>query len=110
MEKQILPNSTLILVMGILSIIGCCCYGLPGIIFAIVAIVLSTKPTKLYKTSPEDYTGYGNVKAGKIMGIIGLVFSLLFILFIIWIILFFGWDTLQDQPLMQEKMRELMGQ
>ncbi|MFH4965609.1 CCC motif membrane protein [Gaetbulibacter sp. M235] len=107
MEKQTLPNSTLILVMGILSIVGCCCYGLPGLIFSVIAIVLSSKPTKLYKASPDEYNGYGNVKAGKIMGIIGLVLSILFILFIVWIISFFGWETLQDENLLREKLLEM---
>lgn len=49
MEQQKLPNATLVLVMGILSIIGCCFYGLPGLIFGIVAIILEekTKITRL---------------------------------------------------------------
>lgn len=110
MEKQTLPNATLVLVMGILSIVGCCCYGLPGLIFGIVAIVLGVKATKLYKEQPEEYTGYGNVQAGKIMGIIGVVLSVLFVVYLIWAISYFGWETLQDQEAMQEKMQEIMGQ
>jgi hypothetical protein len=107
MEKQTLPNSTLILVMGILSIIGCCCYGLPGLIFAIIAIVLSSKATKLYMEAPENYTGYGNVKAGKIMGIIGIVLSIVFILMIVWIISVLGWEALQDENLLRERLEDM---
>ncbi|RCT54548.1 CCC motif membrane protein [Winogradskyella sp. KYW1333] len=110
MEKQMLPNATLALVMGILSIVGCCCYGLPGIIFGIVAIIISTKSEKLYKENPENYLGYGNVKAGKIMGIIGIVLSILLVLFYVWLVVTFGWEALQDQELMQERMQEMMGQ
>ncbi len=110
MEKQRLPNDTLILVMGILSIIGCCCYGLPGTIFGIVAVILGTKATKLYKAEPEKYDGYGNVQAGKIMGIIGIVLSILFIIYIVWIIAAIGVEALQDPELLQEKLLEMQGQ
>jgi len=109
MEKQTLPNSTAVLILGILSIIGCCCYGLPGLILGIVAIFMAVKPTKLYNESPESYTGYGNVKAGKIMGIIGVILSILMIAYTIWALSYFGWETLQDPALMQEKMKELQG-
>lgn len=110
MEKQQIPNGTLVLVMGILSIIGCCCYGLPGLIFGIVAIILAGKATKVYMEAPETYSGYGNVKAGKIMGIIGVILSVLMVAYLIWLVTYFGWETLQDQELMQEKMQEMMGQ
>ncbi|WP_179020150.1 CCC motif membrane protein [Winogradskyella forsetii] len=110
MEKQQIPNGTLVLVMGILSIIGCCCYGLPGLIFGIVAVILAGKATKVYMEAPENYSGFGNVKAGKIMGIIGIVLSILMVAYMIWIISYFGWETIQDQELLQEKMQEMMGQ
>lgn len=109
MEKQTLPNSTAVLILGILSIIGCCCYGLPGLILGIVAVVMAGKATKLYKESPESYTGYGNVNAGRIMGIIGIILSLLMVAYIIWAISYFGWDTIQNPELMQEKMKKLQG-
>lgn len=109
MEKRTLPNSTVVLIMGILSIIGCCCYGLPGILFAIIAIVLAAKATKEYNQNPEIYLGYQNVKAGKIMGIIGLILSLLFIGYIVWAISYLGLtlEDLQNPELLQEKLNEL---
>ncbi|REG87948.1 CCC motif membrane protein [Winogradskyella sediminis] len=110
MEKQQIPNGTLVLIMGILSIIGCCCYGVPGLIFGIVAIILGGKATKVYMEAPENYSGFGNVKAGRIMGIIGVVLSVLMVAYILWIISYFGWETLQNQELMQEKMQEMMAQ
>jgi hypothetical protein len=110
MEQQKLPNSTLILVFGILSIITCCCYGVVGLALGIIAIVLATKATQLYTANPELYTGYSNVKTGKILAIIGVILSALYLLFVIWLISVFGWDTLQDQELLQERMREFMGQ
>ncbi len=110
MEKQSLPNATVVLIMGILSIVGCCCYGAPGIIFGIIAIILAKKATNLYNENPEIYEGIGNVKAGKIMGIIGLILSILFIGYLIWIISFIGWEALQNPELLQEKMNELSNQ
>ncbi|MBT8287759.1 MAG: DUF4190 domain-containing protein [Flavobacteriaceae bacterium] len=107
MEKQTLPNSTLVLVMGIISIVGCCCYGLPGLICGIVAVVVGQKATNLYKESPEIYSGYENVKAGKIMGIIGIVLSVLFTIYIIWVISLIGWEALQNPELLQEKIQDL---
>ena len=53
MEQQKLPNATLILIFGIISIVTCCCYGL-GLIFGIVAIVMAGKAPKVYKGKPES--------------------------------------------------------
>lgn len=39
-----LPNSTLVLVLGILSLIFCWCYGFVGLILGIIAVVLSGSP------------------------------------------------------------------
>lgn len=110
MEQQKLPNATLILVFGILSIITCCCYGVIGLILGVVALILANKATKLYAESPELYSGFQNVKTGKILAIIGIVLSALYLLMVIWLIFTFGLDTIQDQELMQERMREMMGQ
>jgi len=110
MEQQKLPNSTLILVFGILSILTCCCYGIVGLVLGTVAIILSKKATELYNENTELYTGFQNVKTGKVLAIIGIVLSVLYLLFVAWAIYTFGWDTLQDQELLEEKMREMMGQ
>lgn len=110
MEQQKLPNSTLILVFGILSILTCCCYGVVGLALGIVTIVLANKATKLYAENPELYTGLQNVKTGKILAIIGISLSVLYLLFTLWAIMTFGWETMQDQELMQEKLQEMLGQ
>lgn len=107
MEQQKLPNSTLVLIMGILSIVGCCFYGLPGLIFGIVAIIFGRKDRKLYQSNPDEYSGIGNVNAGYIMGIIGLILSIIYLLFSIWAISFFGWEALTNQELLQEKIMEM---
>jgi hypothetical protein len=110
MEKQKLPNSTLILVFGILSIVSCCCYGILGLILGVVALVLAGKATKVYAENPELYTGFQNVKTGKILAIIGIVLNVIMLAYSIWIISLLGFDGIQDQELLQEKIRELMGQ
>lgn len=106
MEQQKLPNSTLVLVMGILSIIGCCFYGLPGLIFGIVAIIFGLKDKKLYKSNPDEYTGIGNVNAGFIMGIIGLILSILYLVMFLIFLSMFGWDVITNQELLQERLLE----
>ena len=109
-QQQQLQNSTLILVFGILSIVTCCCYGILGLILGIVTMVLAKKATAIYAENPEAYTGFQNVKTGKILAIIGIILSALYLIFTIWMISAFGWETMQDQELMQERMREMMGQ
>lgn len=110
MEQQKLPNSTLILVLGILSIPTCCCYGVIGLILGIIAIVLANKAAKVYAENPEGYTGFQNVKTGKILAIIGIVLAVLYIIMCVAFISMFGWETLQDQELLQERLQDMLGQ
>lgn len=108
MERRELPNSTLILVFGILSIIGCCCYGLLGVVFGIIALVMSKRAMEIYAANPEMYTGYQNVKTGRILAIIGLVLSGLSVLsFIIGLIVFGGIEGIQE--IQEEILREYGG-
>jgi len=108
MEKRELPNSTLILVFGILSIIGCCCYGVAGVVFGIIALVMSKKAMEIYNAEPELYTGYQNVKTGRILAIIGLVLSALSLLSTIVMFLFYG-GIEGIQEIQQEILREYEG-
>ncbi|SHF55179.1 M penetrans paralogue family 26 [Salegentibacter echinorum] len=106
MQKQQLPNSTLILIFGILSIIGCCCYGLVGIIFGIIALVMAKRATAIYNANPELYTGYNNVKTGKILAIIGLVLSILSLIgTIASFIMYGGIEGMQEMQ--EEILREI---
>lgn len=90
MERQQLPNSTLILIFGILSIVGCCCYGLVGLVFGIIALVLANKASKMYAENPDMYIGYQNVKSGRIMAIIGVALSVIYIILIIAALIIYG--------------------
>jgi len=100
MEKQQLPNATLILVFGILSIVTCCCYGVIGLPLGIIALVLANKATTVYAANPELYTGFQNVKTGKILAIIGIVLNAIYLIYVIWLFATIGYDGMQE---MQEE-------
>lgn len=101
MEKQPLPNATLILVFGILSIVTCCCYGVIGLPLGIIAVVLANKATKVYASNPEIYTGFQNVKTGKILSIIGIILNSIYIIYVIWVFSTIGIEGIQE---MQEQI------
>ncbi|OBW42707.1 hypothetical protein AB670_00920 [Chryseobacterium sp. MOF25P] len=110
MNQQKLPNATAVLVLGIVSIVGCCCYGVLGLIAGIIGLVLYKKDNALYQSNPTLYSDYNNLNTGRILCIIGLILSALYLVLNIGMIATFGWDALSDQELMQERIRELMGQ
>ncbi len=97
MEQQKLPNSTLILVFGILSIVTCCCYGFIGLILGVIAIVLANKATALYAENPEAYTGFQNVKTGKILAIIGVSLCAIYLLYVIYTFTTIGYDGIMER-------------
>jgi hypothetical protein len=81
-QKQMLPNSTAVLVLGICSIVFGCFF--IGVILGIIGISMSGKGRKMYKENPELYEGYGQLNAGYIMSIIGTALSGLYIIY--WLI------------------------
>lgn len=87
-----LPNATAVLVLGIISLVGCFCYGIVGLVCGIIALVLAGKDLKLYKADPAAYTpgSYSNLKAGRVCAIIGLSVSAVYILIIVFYIIFMG--------------------
>ena len=106
-QRQELPNSTLILIFGILSIIGCCCYGIVGLGFGIITMLMAQKATNIYNENPEMYNGYQNVKTGKILAVIGIVLSaLVLIIGIVSLIIFGGLEGIEE---MQREMMEQYG-
>jgi len=107
MGQQNLPNATVALVLGILSIPACCCYGL-GLVFGIIAWILAGKDIKQYNLNPGAYSlsSLKNTKAGKVCGIIGVILSALYILALVAMIVAFGWAALRDPELMKELLRE----
>lgn len=89
---QPVPNSVAVLILGILSIVFCWCYGLLSAVMGIVALVLANTGEKEYKLNPHLYSlsSYKNLKAGRICAIIGLSLSALYILLIIIYLIIFG--------------------
>ena len=80
-----LPNSTAVLVLGILSLVMCFCYGIIGLILGIIGLSMAGKDLDRYKMNPGAYTtsSYNNLKAGRVCSIIGIILSGLYIIVII---------------------------
>jgi ABC-type Fe3+ transport system permease subunit len=72
--QESLPNATVILVLGILSIVLCQPLG-------IAAWIMGNSSLSQYKQAPERYSesSLNTVKAGRICGIIGVCLILLFL-------------------------------
>jgi len=83
--QQTLPNATAVLVLGIISIALCWCYGIIGLALGIIALVMAGKSKKLYEENPSFYTpsSFNNLKAGRTCAIIGLSLSSLYVIVII---------------------------
>lgn len=87
-----LPNATAVLVLGILSIVMCFCYGIFGIVLSIIALVLASKDLAKFNLNPDQYTAgsLSNLKAGKVCSIIGLSLSAVYLIFIVIYVVFLG--------------------
>ena len=79
------PYATAVLVLGIVSIPTCFCYGIVGLICAIIALIFAYNAKKLYTQNPSRYilSSYNNLKAGRVCAIIGFCLSLTYLLFYI---------------------------
>lgn len=106
-EKRKLPNATAILVLGISSMVSCCCYGILSVVLGTVGLFLAKKDTQLYNENPALYSNYNTVKTGKILCIIGIILGAIFLIYIIWIISYIGIDALQNPELLKERIREM---
>ena len=109
--QQSLPNATAVLILGILSIVTCCCYGVIGLILGIVALVLSKKDRALYAANMSFYTesSFKNLNAGRVCAIIGLILNVVYVLVMIAIIAKFGLAALSDQEALKEALQGMQG-
>lgn len=82
---QTVPNSTAVLVLGILSIVCCFTMGFPGLVLGIIALVLASKGKAAYNANPSAYSqgSWNNLNAGKVCAIIGTALSGLYVFFLI---------------------------
>ena len=103
--NTVLQNSTAVLVLGILSIVLCWCYGIVGLALGIIALTLSSKSLKILAASPQEYSqgSVKNLKAGRTCAIIGTVLSGVYVIWVIIYISFMGaiismlpWKSLMD--------------
>jgi archaellum biogenesis protein FlaJ (TadC family) len=96
-EKQLeipqskIPMANTTLVLAIVSVIGCIFYGIPGIILALIAIVLHKRVKEVYKTDPVIYQqSYNTARAGWIIAIISLLISIgttiytVYVFYVLW--------------------------
>ena len=107
--QQTLPNATIVLVLGILSILTCCCYGVIGLILGIVALILSKKDRQLYAMNIGVYTesSFKNLNAGRVCAIIGLILNIIYLLICIVLVAMFGFAALSDQDAMREALQNM---
>jgi len=106
MEKQKLPNSTAVLILGILSIITCCCWGFVGLILGIVALILAKKDIVLYNENPDQYEGHSNINTGRVLAIIGIVLSSIYLIANIYMYAVWGEQGIKDfQQNLLEKIK-----
>lgn len=103
--QQKLPNSTTVLVLGIVSIVFCWCYGIVGLITGLIGLNLYKKDNALHLQNPGQYSGYETLKTGRILCIIGLALSVLYLIYFIFLISTVGFEALTNPALMQEKLK-----
>ncbi len=74
---QAVPYSTSVLVLGIIAIVCCSCWGLPGTVCGIICLIQANKGKVAYNLNPGIYSpgSLKNLNAGRICGIIGLCLS-----------------------------------
>lgn len=73
------PKGTIVLVLGILSIVLC---GV-GVILGPIALVQGSKALKEIDANPAAYNNRQNVNIGRILGIIGLILGVIGIIYYI---------------------------
>lgn len=83
--KKSLPNATAVLILGILSIPTCFCWGIIGLILSIVALVLAHGDQKLYNQDSGPYHNYSTLIVGRVFATIGLVLSAVFFAMVVYI-------------------------
>ncbi len=105
MEQNKLPNATAVLVLGIFSIIGCCCYGV-GIIPGIIGLILAKKDMKEYQANPELYTNYGNLNIGRILSIIGICICAIYIIVLAYMFIALGPEGIENLRIKLEEMQQ----
>ena len=74
--------------LGICSLLFGCFF--VGLICGIVGVILANKGLSVYATNPNNYNGYGMLKAGKITSILGIVFGSIYVIYYIIVVAIIG--------------------
>ena len=105
MEKQKLPNEQVVMILGILSYIGCCCTnGILGAVLSGIGIYLANKDEKLLAENPETYLP-GSLKTWKTINLVSLIISIIFIIYLAYLLISGKYDEMQLQYM--EMLEEL---
>ena len=81
-EKETLPNASAVLVLGIMSIVGCLLYGIVGLICGVIALILHKRNREVYALNPVKYAAsWENARAGYVCAIIGVSISALYFIY-----------------------------
>jgi predicted PurR-regulated permease PerM len=105
MENQKLPNTTIVLLLGLFSIITCWVMGIVGLIFGIVALVIAKGDLRLYRENPDSYTNFANLAIGRVLAVIGIILSSIYLAFIIFVYTVIGIDNVDEwQKNLQNKI------
>jgi len=100
MEQQKLPNEKTVMILSLVSFIGCCCTsGGLGVILSGIGLYLATKDEKLLAEHPEEYT-MGSMNTWKVICIISLAISVLTLIYAIYMKVT-GKDVEQQEQLME---------
>ncbi|MGB5554231.1 MAG: CCC motif membrane protein [Flavobacteriaceae bacterium] len=91
--NQQLPGASSAMTMGILSIVlSLCCCGPFGAIFSIIGLSNAKSAENIYRQQPGEFSGYENVKTGRVLSYIGIAIAaiqlVIFILYFSLIIAF----------------------
>jgi len=88
MNREILPGASNALTFGIIAIISTLiCCGPFGAIFGFIGLSKANSAERLYQAEPDRYSGYENVKTGKVLSYIGLALAAIYLVFAI---IYFG--------------------
>ena len=88
MNRETLPGSGNVLTFGILSIaLTLLCCGPFGGIFGIIGLSKAKSAERIYNEEPDRYTGFENVKTGRILSYIGMALAAILLVFTI---IYFG--------------------
>lgn len=86
--NQPLPGASNALTFGIISIVGSLfCCGPFGAIFSFIGLSNAKKAEQIYNENPGEYTGFENVKTGRVLSYIGIALSAIMLILTI---IYFG--------------------